>query len=355
MKGNPWLAGVFVATALGYAGFVHEAVGVPFTYFIPQEWHPRGHGDVTLLDSLFGPRLATVSALVFPGLVLLALAVRTTRSTIASTVALAALGFALLCCSYGFVEERRAVWRFFGWRASAVMGLVSLVVAAALLAPFLVARWLEHGWRARSSLYIPVAVAILIALRDVTGTDPTLAFAISPWPIVPIVGLEHAALGAASIYGFLGLTLAVSGSWTRARLRPASKPLTICALLLAVPILLGQAAVASDYFETRNRRARVIIEAIEQFRLRETAYPDRLEDLSRAGDLEQIPRPRIGFGILDRPRFVYSNFGSSYLLEFSAPRWVQCAYSPAPAPGDAPTAVIPGDSWSCPQQAPALW
>ena len=77
----------------------------------------------------------------------------------------------------------------------------------------------------------------------------------------------------------------------------------------------------------------------------------------------------MGFALLHRPEFVYQNFGINYLLEFSAPRWVQCAYNPPyvdeadgeeeefedeEIPGEADEDGLPG-AWSCPSKPPELW
>ena len=60
----------------------------------------------------------------------------------------------------------------------------------------------------------------------------------------------------------------------------------------------------------------------------------------------------------------YQNFGISYLLEFSTPRWVQCAYNPPYQEedeedfedelDDEDEGDLPG-SWSCPSTPPELW
>ena len=69
--------------------------------------------------------------------------------------------------------------------------------------------------------------------------------------------------------------------------------------------------------------------------------------------------------MLGRQEFVYQNFGESYLLEFSAPRWIQCAYNPPyrEDEGEAAeegAAAEPDDGmgrgeWSCPSKPPELW
>jgi hypothetical protein len=136
-------------------------------------------------------------------------------------------------------------------------------------------------------------------------------------------------------------------------------------VLVLAPIALGQVLARLDYVATRDGHAREIIDALDRYRAREGAFPDALPQLVEAGDLESIPLPRIGFAPLTDQEFVYQNFGESYLLEFSAPRWIQCAYNP-PYLEDEEEAVEEGalddgdeslgsGQWSCPSKPPELW
>jgi hypothetical protein len=437
----PVLGWVLVGLSLAYAGLIHHGVGATGNGPIVHWWQPRGtFFTYESLDSLLAqPLLATV-VFAIPALFLFLAVAVTTRSAIASTLALAALGLVLLCCFYGLGGNRRGVWSFFGWRGSGVMALFSLAIAMALLAPFLTRRWLEHGWPARLGLYVPIAIVAMITIRDVTGTDPTLPFAISPWPVISMFGIEIGGAGIAALLGMLGLGSAAAGFLARRRivpgivcavlavtipagvfvlhlglgtsllalviaaavvqllmarddahagggvaaLLPAARPLTLGAALVALPILGGQLLVEHDYDATRNLQAKKILDALDHYYARESVYPDTLTELVEAKDLDTVPNPQIGFGVFEEPSFTYQNFGTNYLLEFSAPRWVQCAYNPPypdeaggsflgalaggdaeqhvttasdPAPGDAgedagePT---PG-SWTCPQKPPELW
>ena len=130
--------------------------------------------------------------------------------------------------------------------------------------------------------------------------------------------------------------------------------------LVALPLAAGQAWAFFDYQLTREVRARAIIEALERHIERESHYPDSLEALVEAGDLKEIPRPSIGVGPGVGEPFLYQSFGASYLLEFTATRWVQCAYTPAPIYDDDedPEEYADdelGESWSCPSRPPELW
>jgi hypothetical protein len=154
------------------------------------------------------------------------------------------------------------------------------------------------------------------------------------------------------------------------------------ALLLGLPLFVGQAWARLDYARNRDVEAQRIIDGLASYYAREQIYPETLEALLESGDLEAVPRPRIGFAFLGNgTSFTYQAFGTSYLLEFPAPRWVQCAYNPpyddeeladedagAPdgdeaatsadaADGDADAAAGEdlGGAWSCPSSPPELW
>ena len=102
-----------------------------------------------------------------------------------------------------------------------------------------------------------------------------------------------------------------------------------------------------------------ILDGLERHYAREQLYPDSLEELVAAGDLDALPSPAIGFRSLGGADFHYQNFGTSYLLDFAAPRWVECAYSPPYAEeeeeDDDGADEALGGSWSCPAEPPELW
>jgi hypothetical protein len=334
-----------------------------------------------------------------------------TRSVLARTLA----GFATIASAcfvfYGLEADR--VWRFFHWRWSAAALLFAAVTALAAYAPTLASGWRRLGWPLRLATYLPVFAALLVYERNVTGTNPELPFALSPWPVVQILGLELVAsaiaaleLGVALGLGGLarGAAFAALGVAATAALPLASLALgsasgllpfqagpilytatalaafavlAACALwpprgreawarraanvglggvLAALPLVAGQALTRIDYTLTRDGRAQQIIDALAAQRERTGAYPDALSELVEAGLLEEVPRPHIGFGAPQE--FVYQNFGESYLLEFSAPRWIQCAYNPPweLEPGEEPPEDGDGlGAWSCPQKPPELW
>jgi len=300
------------------------------------------------------------------------------------------------------------------------------VVAAAATAPLLAASWLRQPWPLRIALYLPILLGVLVYERNVTGTDQALRFALSPWPVIQIFGLELAgaclgaavigvgvglaavararrgagaalwilgavaaaglpvlALGAAALQdlmpfgagpGFFALlggasllafALAATAGLGGSSERTAERALvwSVGGVLVLAPIALGQVLARLDYAATRDGHAQAIIEALDRYRAREGAFPDALPQLVEAGDLERVPVPRIGFALLTDQEFVYQNFGESYLLEFSAPRWIQCAYNPPylEEEGEEESAAEDGDDslgsgeWSCPSKPPELW
>jgi hypothetical protein len=118
-----------------------------------------------------------------------------------------------------------------------------------------------------------------------------------------------------------------------------------------------------DYATTRDAQAGRLIDALQSHYDQESLYPEKLEELVAAGYLEKVPRPRIGFAWLSQQDFLYQSFGTSYILEFSAPRWIQCAYNPPYQDEyeeeyeeeDEEDLEDLGGSWSCPSKPPELW
>jgi hypothetical protein len=392
-------------------------------------WEPKASLARTLADGALAPLVDELPvALGGFGLAAAVLAAAVFATTRAATPRfLAVLGVVATLCFVFYSVEARFVWGFFGWRWSASLALFAAVVAAAATAPLLAAAWLRRSWLARVALYLPILLVVLAYERNVTGTDPSLRFSISPWPVVQIFGLEVAAtclgalvtgvglglfasarsrrgasaglwaVGAAAAAGFpaaalgvaahqdllpFGVGLGFFGVLSAASLavfalaatlgvrgnprRTAERALVWCVggVLVLAPVVLGQTLARLDYVTTRDGRAREVIDSLARYRSREGAYPDDLGQLVAAGELEHLPTPRIGFRLLEDQQFVYQNFGESYLLEFSAPGWVQCAYNPPYLDDDDEEADEGGDDggsdlghgeWSCPSKPPDLW
>jgi len=301
------------------------------------------------------------------------------------------------------------------------------VIGAALVAPWLAASWLRLPWALRLATFLPVALGVIAIERGVTGTNPRLPFAISPWPVVQVFGLEVigtilAALLAGAALGLAGLAwlrgrrmllallaiavgLALPAGWLAlggqgvlpfrpgprglviatalcaialaaaaaprlepGRLRRRARVLGTAAVLLGLPLLVGQLWARIDYARNRDVAAQRVIDGLASYYEREQIYPETLDALVESHDLEAIPKPRVGFAFLgDGTSFTYQAFGTSYLLEFPAPRWVQCAYNPpyddedeaeegeaADEAAEEPEEDMAG-AWSCPSAPPELW
>jgi hypothetical protein len=425
------LAALLLAAAFGWAALVHYGFG-PRPDLGLSWWSPRGFLTRALLGSPWEVLALerSLGTLCFgaPALVLAAACWMATRSAVMRALAVSAALVTLLFLFYGLGSGlTRLAWSLFHWRASATMIALSLVTGFVLVSPWLARSWLAQGWPLRLASFATAALGVIALERNVTGTNPRLPFAISPWPVVPVFGLEVvgtivAALLAGVALGLLGLArrdgtvarwllvglgLALPAAWLAlgsrgflpfrsglrglvlatavgaaglalaslgrrdpARLLRRARSLGAAALLVGVPLFVGQAWARLDYTRNRDVHAQRVIDALERYYADESVYPETLEALVERGDLDAVPRPELGFAWLgDRTPFTYQGFGTSYLLEFPAPRWVQCAYNPpyeeekeeedgVPAhDGDEAAgedAVLAG-AWSCPSSPPELW
>lgn len=446
----PPAAGGRERTALGlalaaacvlYAVAIHHGIG-PAPVGVELRWYePRGFlVGWSWLALAFESTPRLVVALTLPVVLLSFAVVAATSSALARAVSVVCVVATALYLYYGDAATR--VWEWFGWRASAVLALLALCIGLALTAPLLAASWLRLRWPARLAAYLPVALGAVAFVRNATGTDPALRFNLSPWPAVPVFGIEAAGFfiacwllgislglrgialgraggaraalfvalgiavplallaagGALALFPFrvgrgeyaastaicalgIGFAASLRAGGEAGAVRERSRATAVGAALVLLPILVGQAAARLDYWVTREVRAREIIDALEVWFAREGLYPDELGDLVARGDLEAIPRPAIGFSFLYDGAFGYRSFGTSFLLDFPAPRWVECAYTPAfededgdeaaeesadepleaweqadaEAAAGAGEAAGLGEAWSCPSKPPELW
>lgn len=364
-----------------WTAFVHHGAGPYDGLSARSWWQPRAF----LVDSGFvghfdDYRLA-LAVLSLPAVLLAAGVFASLRSAVVRTLAVAAVLATGMFLFYGLREPGPRIWEFFRWRSSAVMLCVSLVLASSLMAPWLAASWLRRGWPLRAAAYLPAVLLVVAAESGATGTNPHLAFNISPWPVVTVFGLGGGAtlvaallacvalgvaawhhhgrrqglalaglmlavaapvawgwlrlggglalLGAALVVGALALGLSVQAAGDLAGgLRSAGGTTALGAVLVAVPLFAGQGCVQLDYRATRDGTAQSIIDALATYEQREGVYPDSLDELVSARLLPAIPSPQIGLPGLGEEKFSYQSFGTNYILEFAAPGWVQCAYNP---------------------------
>jgi hypothetical protein len=413
-----------VLLLLGYATWMHRGLGPPPGGMVRPtlRWYEPtafllAHAPFDGLVDRPGPGIALA---VLPIAVGLAVVVWATRSAVARTIAVTSLFAVALFAFYGLAAER--VWEFFRWRGSLVIALTALCAGAAATAPWLAGSWLRRGWPLRLAIYAPIFLAIVALERNPTGTDERLAFNFSPWPAVPIFGLEMGAyvwiglwlataaglavlattprlraplatllgvgipvlwvalrfgeVGAAplALAGAIGggtLALAQVGGREERReilLRRASR-FALGALLAGLPLFTGRVWADADFAVTRHVRAKAISDALAGYVERADEYPETLDALVEQEFLAELPRPRVGFVLPAAlggapPAFSYQNLGSSYVLEFDAPEWVQCAYNPpweeeeeeeddeGEASGEDDDT---GEAWSCPDTRPDLW
>ncbi len=425
LAGVGWL---LAAASVGWAFFLHHGLGPRPGPGSLRAWEPRGFLLEPLAElGLLEQEVAAIAVVLLPALALAVAVFLTTRHALPRLLAVSSAVAGLCFGFYGLVAP--GVWNFFHWRASACLVLFSVVVGAALVAPLLATSLRRLGAPLRVALYLPIFLALVIFERNVTGTDPSLPFAVSPWPAVQIFGLETVAtavafvlfgvaeglwafarlpetagrsgrIGAAAvgivvaiafpavcigigtqqgllpfqmragilefltITSLLTLLAAAAPIWRDPeRLLERARDFGLGALLLGAPLILGQTLTRLDYEHTRNVLAAGVIGGLDRYYEERSEYPDELSQLVESGNLEQIPKPRIGFAGLADQEFVYQNFGTNYVLEFSSPRWIQCAYNPPwvdevfdeeEAETDEEAEAL-GEAWSCPSKPPELW
>jgi hypothetical protein len=417
-----WVGWILTVALLGYAGLLHKGMG-PIPRNLQSNWY---NPDAFLLHAIEGSSLggameSTGSAIALLALPALAVAIAvflTTGSAVARMLGATSVIAAVLFVYYGV--QAPGVWKFFHWRWSACMALFSLCLGLSITAPLLAESWRRRSWPSRLLIYLPLFAAAVVFERNVTGTDDQLVFAISPWPVVQVFGLEVLASAIALLLvgvatglwiasggrerkGGALIALFVAGALVTMALptagillgstqdllpfRAGPRLLTTVAvialasfamaaslgrsrdlggrariwalggLLLGLPLVIGQTLTRLDYTSTRDVRAGSVIDALQSHYEQESVYPESLEELVQTGALEEIPRPRIGF--LSEQEFVYQSFGTSYILEFSAPRWIQCAYNPPYLDEfeeeEEEEGEDLGGAWSCPRKPPELW
>jgi len=376
------VAGVLLAGLVAYTTFAFYGFG-PYPTDSPVPWwQPRGFLVDSVLLAPFGEDPAgPIAAYTLPALLLAAGVWLATGSALLRSAAVACVLCTGLFLFYGLRMPGPMIWNFFGWRGSAVMICMASVIACSLASPWLAAAWLRRGWAVRAAVYVPLALLAVLMATNATGTNPALRFNISPWPVVTVFGfdllaplivgiLACVALGLAAwrvrtrgvALSVLGLVAAVTlpMAWVALRLPGglwilgaaiAASVLALAlsaravgnltmgarslagyaatgAILVAIPLFAGRAWANLDYRATRLGSAQRVIDALAAYYEREGLYPEELDELIEVGDLQSIPQPRIGLPGLGEADFSYQNLGSDYLLEFAAPGWTQCHYSP---------------------------
>lgn len=318
--------------------------------------------------------------------------------------ALVALGLTLCAFSYyGWLDLE--TWQDYSWRWPAVLLSTSCYVALFALAPAITAAVRARPLAVQLAALVAFVAPIYGLSIEVTGTNPSLQWNLSPWPAVTLYGFLLFGLLFGVIHLATGLGLLVRGRVAKARgtalaaavaasvavaLRwiPFEAASALRLLALAVPaallaalagrgaearisaasflvagvLLIGSVKVGqwhAEWFLARGRDgiAPEVIGALERYRAEHEVYPPTLGDLVPA-QLPEIQQPHIGWLDRDEEIFTYTELGDSFLLEFSGPLWVQCAYSP-PYEEERAEAAVGGEkleaAWSCERKPPRLW
>jgi len=384
----PLLAAALSLAALGWAAMVHHGLGPAPAQVDAAWWEPIGFmRGWPFMDALFDAPFAGVLLLTAPTAAILAVLHLRPAPALARAGASAATTTTAILAFYGLLSTATGVWSFFHWRGSAVMVSSGVLLGCALAAPDLARAMGRVRPILAVVLYGGVLFCVSALIRNATGWDAQLAFNISPWPAIPVLALEIAALAwvgmlagmaiatastaaaatptrraagialgvATPVLWFalafphtrLGLLLAglglsaigVGAAIVTARgehpaLAERAAALAAAAALVLLPIVAGRAMADGDFTVSKHVRARAVIDALATYYAEEGIYPEELDDLVEVGHLEAIPAPRIGSGLwasLDLAgvhAFDYRNLGSSYVLEFVATEWIMCSYNP---------------------------
>jgi hypothetical protein len=387
---SPILGWGLLAALVGYTYLIHQGIGPEpgrnETWYTPTSFLFSAPVVSELFETL-GEALAWFG---LPALFLAIATFITNRSAVARSMAISCV-LATVCFIY-YGTEADQIWTFFHWRASAVLTLMTMAIGFSIGAPFLAHSWLRLGWPARIATYLPFLLLILAFMRNATGTDQSLQFALSPWPAISMFGIGlgsmftlvlmlgtaigiagiararrssgSAAFGAGvtgvalglavpacllwlgdslSVFAFSvgattlsAMTIACAVAIGLGTLRAGGADglhrravgLAVGAAMVAVPVVSGQALARYDYYVTREILAREVTDALAAYLEKEEIYPDELDELVTDGYLTEIPEPAIGFSFLYDGEFRYRSFGTSFILEFPAPGWVECAYTP---------------------------
>jgi hypothetical protein len=324
--------------------------------------------------------------------------------------ALLALGLTLCAFSYyGWLDLE--TWQDYGWRWPVVLLSTAGYLSVFALAPALVQAARARPPAVRVAALLAFVVPIHVLSIEVTGTNPRLAWNLSPWPTLTlfgfllfglVIGVIHLAAGiglalrerlpgragavlapllaAAVALALRGVPFERSSAARLAALavpaallatfagrrrgaRSASVAFLVAGILVLGSIKLGQKHAEWFLARARDTIAPQVIDALDRYRTKHAVHPSSLEELV-PDELPAIPRPRIGWLGSDDEVFTFTDLGDSFLLEFPGPVWVQCAYSPPyeeeeeelEGVGAAePPAEGLAAAWSCESKPPRLW
>jgi len=375
---------LLVLTLLFYAFFCPLPHGHALAQTLPW-WQPRGEflhwgPGVPLWEmarSGWPEILIPIGLGVLPLILLAGLGFHWWRSIVIRTWIVAWTITLCLLVTYGILAEG-AIWRFFSWRFVATAAGLGGTLSIAILAPQILGAALRRS-RGLAACLIGIGFVLAWLLStEITGTNSSLPAGLSPWPAIPVFGIQlgvwglgvlHATCGAgtwlagrtqtdprpargilvAAGLGFLFASLGPGGEtkpwgfalvaavWTAgALLARRHDSVTLRALgrtrlwaglvLATIALITYQGAVAYQR-AARDDAAPRLIQALEHYRIDHDTYPEKLQQLV-PDYLREIPRARMGLIPNADEGFVFSSFGETYVLEFASVQWVQCAYTP---------------------------
>jgi len=189
---------VLLVILLAYTLFVHQGLGAA-AGGVPTEWfHPTGFLlDWEIVGSAIDAPIRGVATVGLPAALLVVCVFLGTHSAVARALAISCAVSISLFAFYGLAALR--VWEFFHWRASVIIATAGLAIGFTLAAPLLCESWLKRHWSVKLLTYLPVCFAVIANIRNATGTDEKLFFNLSPWPALPVLGLE---IGSYPLWGY---------------------------------------------------------------------------------------------------------------------------------------------------------
>ncbi|MCH8250953.1 MAG: hypothetical protein IID36_00720 [Planctomycetes bacterium] len=185
-----WLSVVvnFGYTVFGYYGFAPPPGGMPTDW-----WHGRTYIlDFESMGGYVDNPLMGAFLFALPAIGVCLATFLSSRSAIARMLSLSLALTSTLFAVAGYAAA--SPWELFSWRFTAVLALTGLSLAAAVVAPLLVASWLRLSSRARCIVYLPIFFCTMAAVRGATGTSEHLMFMISPWPLFTTLCLDNCVL-----------------------------------------------------------------------------------------------------------------------------------------------------------------
>ena len=137
----------------------------------------------------------------------------------------------LIFVYYGLRAEQ--VWRFLEWRFVAVAAAFCAIVVAIVFATSLFDEVARRSRALAAVVAIGAVTGIFLLTTEVTGTNSSIQYNISPWPVLTLFGFLLLGATIAALHAGVG-----AGTWLRARLPGA---LGVTAGLVSAAVVAGLA------------------------------------------------------------------------------------------------------------------